>query len=217
MVEDRYRILGIDPGTNYMGYGVIEVRGSKVESVVMGVIDLHRLEDPYAKLKMIFDRVGAVIEEYKPRDLACESPFFGENVQSMLKLGRAQGVVMAAALSRGVDIFEYAPTRVKQSVTGSGGASKEQLAAMICSILSIESRSERLDATDGMAVALCHYFSSESALNGHFESGKSKGLGGGRKALSRGGSSSWEAFVKSNPEREVSGQKATRREVKKPF
>lgn len=211
-VEDCYRIIGIDPGTNYLGYGVIEVRGRSLRSVVMGVVDLHRLSDPYLKLKMIFERVGAVIEEYKPRELACESPFFGENVQSMLKLGRAQGVVMAAALSRGVDIFEYAPTRIKQSVSGQGSASKEQMSAMVCSILGIKENSERLDATDAMAAALCHFYTVGSALNGHFTSGKSAGLGGGRKALTRGGSSSWEAFVKSNPEREVK----PRRVVKKP-
>ncbi len=212
-VEDRYRILGIDPGTNYMGYGVVEVRGTKVVSVVMGVIDLHRLDDPYAKLKMIFDRVRAVIDEYKPRELACEAPFFGQNVQSMLKLGRAQGVVMAAALSRGVDIFEYAPTRIKQSVAGSGSASKEQLAAMVCSILSLTNDAERLDATDGMAAALCHYFSTASALNGRYLTGRSKGLGGGRKALTRGGSTSWESFVKSNPEREVKPRRVVKKTV----
>ncbi len=213
MVEDSYRILGVDPGTNYMGYGVVEVRGAKMRSVVMGVIDLHRLDDPYQKLKMIFDRIGAVIDEYRPRDLACEAPFFGENVQSMLKLGRAQGVVMAAALSRGVDIFEYAPTKIKQSVAGSGSASKEQLATMVCSILSLSNQGLRLDATDGMAAAICHYYSSTTALNGHLLSGRAKGLGGGRKSLSRGGSSSWEAFMKANPEREV---KSTKQPPKKP-
>ncbi len=214
--EDQYRIIGIDPGTNYLGYGVVEVRGSKLRSVVMGIVDLHRLDDPYLKLKMIFDRVGAVIEEYKPREMACESPFFGENVQSMLKLGRAQGVVMAAALSRGVDVFEYAPTRIKQSVAGSGSASKEQMAAMVKSILGLkgDDTTQRLDATDAMAAALCHHFATGSALNGHFNTGRAKGLGGGRKALSKGGSSSWEAFIKANPEREM-GQ--PRRSVKKPI
>ncbi len=211
--ESRYRILGVDPGTNYMGYGVVEVEGRKLRSVVMGVIDLHRIEDPYQKLQMIFDRIGAIVDEYRPRELACESPFFGENVQSMLKLGRAQGVVMAAALSRGVDIFEYAPTKIKQSVTGSGSASKEQLAQMVCSILSLDNGGMRLDATDGMAAAICHHLSSTTALNGHLSSDRTKGSGGGRKALSRGGSSSWEAFIKANPTREV---KSARRDVKKP-
>ena len=106
--------MGIDPGTNYMGYGVLEVCGREVRSVVLGDIDLHRMNDPYEKLRYIFERVGALVDEYRPREVALESPFFGENVQSMLKLGRAQGVAMAAALSRGIDVFEYAPMRIKQ-------------------------------------------------------------------------------------------------------
>ena len=108
---EKYRIMGIDPGTNYMGYGVLEIEGRTVRSVVLGDIDLHKLPDPYAKLRDIFERVGALVDEYAPREVALESPFFGENVQSMLKLGRAQGVAMAAALSRGIDVFEYAPMR----------------------------------------------------------------------------------------------------------
>ena len=114
---EKYRIMGIDPGTNYMGYGVLEVAGRRVRSVVLGDIDLHKLADPYAKLRYIFERVGALIDEYHPREVALESPFFGENVQSMLKLGRAQGVAMAAALSRGLQVFEYAPTRIKQNLS----------------------------------------------------------------------------------------------------
>lgn len=210
--ESSYRILGIDPGTNFMGYGVLEVRGRKLLSVVMGVIDMHRIEDPYQKLKMIFDRIGAIIDEYKPREVALEAPFFGENVQSMLKLGRAQGVAMSAALSREVDVFEYAPTKIKQSVTGRGSASKEQLSAIVGSILKLPKLSgERLDATDAMAAALCHHLTTCSALNGHYAAGRSKGLGGGRKELKRGGSTSWESFVKSNPEREVCATTATNR------
>ncbi len=199
--EESFRILGIDPGTNYMGYGVVEVSGGSMRSVVMGVVDLHKMDDPYAKLQHIFERVGHVIDEYKPREVALEAPFFGENVQSMLKLGRAQGVAMAAALSRGIDVFEYAPTRIKQSVAGRGAASKEQLARMVCSILKIELTDERYDATDGMAVAMCHIMTLSSALNGHHDSARNKGLGGGRKSQSRGGSSSWEQFVKENPDR----------------
>ncbi len=198
---DCFRILGIDPGTNYMGYGVVEVCGGRMSSVVMGVIDLHKMSDPYAKLQHIFERVGYVIDEYKPREVALEAPFFGENVQSMLKLGRAQGVAMAAALSRGIDVFEYAPTRVKQAVAGRGAATKEQLAGMVSSILKMDLPSDRYDATDAQAVAICHVMSLGSALNGHLDSARNKGLGGGRKSLSRGGSSSWEQFVKSNPHR----------------
>lgn len=205
-MEDSFRIMGIDPGTNYMGYGVVEVVGRDVKCVVLGVIELHKIKDPYAKLKYIFDRVGALVDEYHPREVALESPFFGENVQSMLKLGRAQGVAMAAALSREVDVFEYAPTRIKQSITGRGAATKEQLANMVASILKITDMPSRLDATDGMAAALCHYFTLQNPLNGALASDKVKGLGGGRKSATKGGSSSWEQFVKSNPHR-VGGDK----------
>ncbi len=198
---DKFRIMGIDPGTNYMGYGVIEVSGRDVKCVVLGVIDMHKIEDPYAKLKHIFERVGALVDEYHPREVALESPFFGENVQSMLKLGRAQGVAMSAALSREVDVFEYAPSRIKQSITGRGSASKEQLATMVSSILKITDVPSKLDATDGIAAALCHHFSLLSPLNGALSSDKVKGLGGGRKSARRGGSTSWESFVKSNPHR----------------
>ena len=162
---EKYRIMGIDPGTNYMGYGVLEIEGRTVRSVVLGDIDLHKLPDPYAKLRYIFERVGALVDEYAPREVALESPFFGENVQSMLKLGRAQGVAMAAALSRGIDVFEYAPMRIKQSITGRGSAAKEQVASIVCRTLAIDRPPKRLDATDGMAVALCHYFTSASPLN----------------------------------------------------
>ncbi len=198
---DRYRIMGIDPGTNYMGYGVLEVEGRTVRSVVMGDIDLHKLSDPYAKLRYIFERVGALISEYRPQEVALESPFFGENVQSMLKLGRAQGVAMAAALSRDLPVFEYAPSRIKRSIAGSGSASKEQVAGIVRALLKIEDPPRRLDATDGMAVALCHYYMDHNLLNEALGEERTKGLGGGRKSLSKGGSSSWEQFVKAHPER----------------
>ena len=193
--------MGIDPGTNYMGYGIIEVEGRVVRSVVMGDIDLHKMTDPYAKLRYIFERVGALIEEYKPKEVALESPFFGTNVQSMLKLGRAQGVAMAAALSHDKEVFEYAPTRIKQAITGSGSASKEQVAAIVKRMLKIEYMPRRLDATDGMAVALCHYYTARTPINIAMGSERVKGLGGGKKAAK--GSSSWEAFLKKNPEREI--------------
>lgn len=195
--------MGIDPGTNYMGYGVLEVEGRTVRSVVLGDIDLHKLADPYAKLRYIFERVGALIDEYAPREVALESPFFGENVQSMLKLGRAQGVAMAAALSRGLSVSEYAPRRIKESITGRGSAAKEQVAAIVCRMLSVEMPSKRLDATDGMAVALCHHFTMTNVLNAAMGENRVKGLGGGKKAASKGGSQSWENFVKANPDREV--------------
>ncbi len=202
MQGERYRIIGIDPGTNYTGYGVLEVDGKSLTSIVLGYIDMHKIDDPYAKLSHIFKRVASLIDEYEPREVALESPFFGENVQSMLKLGRAQGVAMAAALSRDVDVFEYAPTRVKQAVMGSGSASKEQLAAMVKRILKIESPVDKLDATDGMAVALCHYYTISSRVAGVDRGERAKGLGGGFKSQRRRGSSSWESFVKENPHRE---------------
>lgn len=195
--------MGIDPGTNYMGYGVIEVEGRTVRSVVLGEIDLHRLSDPYAKLRYIFDRVGSLIEQYDPREVALESPFFGENVQSMLKLGRAQGVAMAAALSRDRQVFEYAPMRIKQSITGRGSASKEQVASIVCRTLKVDEPPKRLDATDGMAVALCHYYSSTSPLNAALGDERKKGLGGGKRAASKSGSKSWEKFLSEHPEREI--------------
>ncbi|MDE6623373.1 MAG: crossover junction endodeoxyribonuclease RuvC [Alistipes sp.] len=200
---ETYRILGIDPGTNYMGYGVLEIEGRTLRSVVLGDIDLHRLTDPYAKLRYIFERVGALVDEYAPREAALESPFFGENVQSMLKLGRAQGVAMAAVLSRGLSVAEYAPTRIKQSISGRGAATKEQVAAIVCRMLAIDRPPRRLDATDGMAVALCHHFTTASPLHAALGSERVKGLGGGKKAASKGGSQSWEQFLRAHPDREV--------------
>ena len=199
--KDIYRIMGIDPGTNFMGYGIIEVEGRVVRSVVMGDIDLHTMSDPYRKLRYIFERVGKLIDDYSPREVALESPFFGTNVQSMLKLGRAQGVAMAAALSRDKEVFEYAPTRIKQAITGSGAASKEQVAAIIKRMLKLDYVPRRLDATDGMAVALCHYYTARTPISNAMGEKRVKGLGGGKKAAK--GSSSWEAFIRQNPEREI--------------
>ena len=200
---EKYRIMGIDPGTNYMGYGVLEVEGRSVRSVVLGEIDLHKLSDPYQKLRYIFERVGALIEQYNPREVALESPFFGENVQSMLKLGRAQGVAMAAALSRDKQVFEYAPMRIKQSITGRGSATKEQVAAIVCRTLAVDEPPKRLDATDGMAVALCHYYMVSSPIHQALADERTKGLGGGKKGASKGGSKSWAKFLAEHPDREI--------------
>ena len=199
--KETYRIMGIDPGTNYMGYGIIEIEGRTMRSVVMGDIDLHTMSDPYRKLHYIFERVGKLIDDYEPREVALESPFFGTNVQSMLKLGRAQGVAMAAALHRQKEVFEYAPSRIKQAIAGSGSASKEQVAAIVKRMLKVEYMPRRLDATDGMAVAMCHYFTARTPINEAMGPKRVKGLGGGKKAAK--GSSSWEAFIKKNPEREI--------------
>ena len=200
-MDTPLRIMGIDPGTNYMGYGVIEIRNGKPEALVMGEIDMHKIKDAHQKLAYIFERVRSLTDSYRPTQVAFESPFFGENVQSMLKLGRAQGVAIAAVLSvsKEIAIEEYAPMRIKQAITGRGSSSKQQVAKMINSILSTDYQPRKLDATDGMAVALCHWFTSSNVLTRATAGDKRKGLGGDTK--SRKGSSSWESFVKSNPDR----------------
>ena len=152
-------ILGIDPGTNLMGYGVLRVTGTKPEMVAMGVIDLRRVGDTYLKLKYIYQRVLGIIDSYLPDELAIEAPFFGKNVQSMLKLGRAQGVAMAAALSRDIPITEYAPLKIKMAITGNGQASKEQVADMLQRMLRLDKTDMPtfMDATDALGAAYCHY------------------------------------------------------------
>jgi crossover junction endodeoxyribonuclease RuvC len=158
IIKERI-ILGIDPGTNIMGYGLLKVTDNKPELMVMGILQLGKYEDQYLRLKKIFDRTMSLIEEFLPDELAIEAPFFGKNVQSMLKLGRAQGTAIAAALQRDLPIFEYAPLKIKMAITGNGRASKEQVADMLQRILKIpkESMLPQMDATDGLAAALCHY------------------------------------------------------------
>lgn len=173
-------ILGLDPGTNIMGYGVITVKGSKIQLLQFGVIHLGKVDSHELRLKKIFDRVLSLIDDYHPDEVALEAPFFGKNVQSMLKLGRAQGVAMSAALHREIPIIEYAPKKVKQSVTGNGNASKEQVARMLMTLLAIKELPKLLDATDALAVALCH----------HYQNGMVKSK-----------TKSWETFVKDNPKR----------------
>ena len=151
-------LLGIDPGTNVMGYGILRVRGNKAELVVMGVIDMRKEKDVYLRLGKIFDRVTGIIDEYLPDELAIEAPFFGKNVQSMLKLGRAQGVAIAAAIHHNVPINEYAPLKIKMAITGNGSASKEQVAGMLQKLLHLRDDQMPLfmDATDAVAAAYCH-------------------------------------------------------------
>jgi crossover junction endodeoxyribonuclease RuvC len=173
-------ILGLDPGTSIMGYGIIEIRKPKISLVQFGVIHLSKFESHELRLKKIFERVISLIDDYHPDEVALEAPFFGKNVQSMLKLGRAQGVAMSAALSREIPIVEYAPRKIKQSVTGNGNASKEQVARMLMTLLNIRELPKLLDATDALAVAMCHHF---------------------QKGTSKSKSKSWEAFVKDNPTR----------------
>lgn len=182
MVEDKI-ILGIDPGTTVMGYGLVHVKGKKVEMLNFGVIELRKLPTHPDKLKRIFDRLDGLIREYRPDEMAIEAPFFGKNVQSMLKLGRAQGVAIAAALHNNIPFEEYTPRRIKQAITGSGSASKEQVASMLQKLLNFKDMPKYLDATDGLGVAMCHHFS--------------KGVGEHNKSSN----SSWESFVKNNPQR----------------
>lgn len=160
-------ILGIDPGTTVMGYGILRVENNKPFMEAMGVLELSKYDDHYLKLRRIFERVTGLIDQYHPDELAIEAPFFGKNVQSMLKLGRAQGVAMAAALNRDIPIFEYAPLKIKMSITGNGKAAKEQVADMLKRYLKIpeESMLPQLDATDGLAAALCHFFQSNNPLS----------------------------------------------------
>ena len=152
-------LLGIDPGTNVMGYGVLRVVGNKAEMLAMGVINLKNMRDPYLRLGRIFERVTGVIDEYKPDELAIEAPFYGKNVQSMLKLGRAQGVAIAAAIVRDIPIHEYEPRKIKVAITGNGAASKEQVAGMLQRMLHIsaEDMEVQMDATDALAAAYCHF------------------------------------------------------------
>ncbi len=182
-MQDRI-ILGIDPGTNIMGYGLIHQKGSKISLITMGVLKLAGYDNHPMKLKKIFERVLGLIEEYKPDEMALESPFMGKNPQSMLKLGRAQGVAMASGLYKNVPIFEYAPRKIKMSITGKGTASKEQVAAMLMNMFGIKEVPKYLDATDGLAAAVCHYYQKS-----HGDANDSKSYSG------------WGSFVKNNPKR----------------
>ena len=159
-------ILGIDPGTTIMGFGIIKVVKKKMEFVQMNELLLQKYKDPYTKLKLIFERTIELIDTYHPDEIAIEAPFFGKNVQSMLKLGRAQGVAMAAGLSREIPITEYLPKKIKMAITGNGNASKEQVARMLQSLLKIQTLPKNLDATDGLAAAVCHFYNSGVVVGG---------------------------------------------------
>lgn len=155
-------ILGIDPGTNVMGYGLLSVKGKNLNCIAIDVFTFSG-KDHALKLKRIFETALQIIDEHHPDELAIEAPFYGKNIQSMLKLGRAQGVAMAAALYRDIPIFEYSPRKIKQAVTGKGNASKEQVAAMIATLLKMKTSGIKLDATDAMGAALCHHFQRDSS------------------------------------------------------
>lgn len=177
-------ILGIDPGTTVMGYGIITVRGKKNEVNSLGVMQLNKLTDHYSRLEKIFSRVTSLITEFGITEMAIEAPFYGVNVQSMLKLGRAQGVCIAAAMTLNIPVNEYAPRKIKMSVTGNGNASKEQVADMLKHMLVFQTDSRFLDATDALAVALCHI--NQSVITG-----------------TKSGAKSWEEFIKKNPDRKL--------------
>lgn len=173
-------ILGIDPGTNLMGYGIILAKGKNPCYIDMGVIDLKKAGDHYMKLRKIYESTLGLIEQYLPDEVAIEAPFYGKNVQSMLKLGRAQGVAMAAVLARDVPVFEYAPRKIKLSITSAGDASKEQVAGMLARMFNLQEIPKNLDATDGLAVAVCHFY----------QQGLEQKKPGGK---------SWEEYIRKNP------------------
>lgn len=179
-------VLGIDPGTVVMGYGLIRVEGQRITLLDLGVLKPGKIKDNYKRLQLIFNTVSGLITQYKPTAFAIEAPFFGKNVQSMLKLGRAQGVSIAAAMRHGLDVTEYSPKKVKQAVTGNGNASKEQVMKMLQHLLQFKDSPKYLDATDALAVALCH----------HLETS-------GTPALKKGGKKSWTDFIQQNPDRLV--------------
>ena len=175
-------ILGIDPGTTIMGFGIIKVKDRKMSLILMNELNLTKYKDHYLKLKLVFERTISLIEGYNPDEIAIEAPFFGKNIQSMLKLGRAQGVAMAAGLSREIPITEYSPKKIKMAITGNGNASKEQVAKMLQNLLSIEKLPKNLDSTDGLAVAVCHFYNSNNRIGGEKYSG-------------------WASFVKKNQDK----------------
>lgn len=177
--------MGIDPGTNVLGYAVVEVENRQMSLVVLGVITMQHLDEHQHKLKKIFEDLQALIRRYEPDEMSIEAPFYAKNVQSMLKLGRAQGVAIAAAITVGVEVTEYSPKKIKQSVTGNGNASKEQVAAMLEQTFKIKLDEKYLDATDALGAAVCHFYQGKSAP------------GGGKKFKD------WSSFVKENPDRKA--------------
>ena len=175
-------ILGIDPGTTIMGFGLIKVINKKMELIEMEELKLIKIKDHYVRLKLIFEKTIELIDKHKPDEISIEAPFFGKNVQSMLKLGRAQGVAMAAGLSRQIPVTEYSPKKIKMAITGNGNASKEQVAKMLQTLLLIKELPKNLDSTDGLAAAVCHFYNSD-------------------KLISDKKYSSWNSYIKNNPDK----------------
>lgn len=186
MVAERI-ILGIDPGTNTLGYGILKCSGKQMQCLAIGIVRMGKIEDGGKKLYHIFQRVSELIAGYGVTEVSVEAPFYGKNVQSMLKLGRAQGVAIAAALAQNKPVFEYSPKKIKQSITGKGASSKEQVAAMLHHLLNFAESPETLDATDGMAAAVCHFFQLTPRPFGEKSASKSK--------------SGWAKFIADNPDK----------------
>lgn len=190
-------ILGIDPGTNVLGYGLLKVEGKTLSVLEIGVVEMQKIGDPYVKLQKIYKTLSEIVERYAPDEMALEAPFYGKNVQSMLKLGRAQGVAMAVGLSRDIVIHEYAPRKIKLSITGSGAASKEQVSAVLSKMLRYENTQKYLDATDALAVAVCHYYQISKPNFDEVEKSTKKTL------VKHGKKQSWEQFVVQNSNRVI--------------
>ncbi len=186
-----YKIIGIDPGTSVLGYAVIEIVKKQITLHSLGVVHLSKYKDHYVKLQKIHEKVSFLMETYQPMAMAIEAPFFGKNVQSMLKLGRAQGVCIAAGMLQGVVVTEYSPRKIKQSISGNGNASKEQLSALLLRMLKLDTAPSYLDATDALGVAVCHHLQMQSPLYGLESKGQVK----------RKKKASWGSFVKENPNR----------------
>lgn len=178
------KILGIDPGTNILGYAFIEIVDKKIKLTSMGIVHLKKYEDAFVKLQKIQERLAVMIDMYQPDEMGIEAPFYGKNVQSMLKLGRAQGVAIATGMSKGVKVFEYSPKKIKQSITGNGNASKEQVSAMVMRMLKVDKLPTNFDSTDALGAAICHYLQRSNK----FSTGDKKYSG-------------WSAFVKENPKK----------------
>jgi crossover junction endodeoxyribonuclease RuvC len=187
-------ILGIDPGTVVMGYGLVRSNGSQLHMVDMGVLRLPAYKDGHERLRLIHQKVHELIERFHAGDFAIEAPFFGKNVQSMLKLGRAQGVAIAAAMQAGLPVTEYSPKKVKQSITGNGNSEKEQVWKMLQHILQLEQDTPAYDASDALAVAVCHHFQYQTAekINGEISAAATK-----KQRRNKPGS--WDDFVRQNP------------------
>ncbi|MDE7150433.1 MAG: crossover junction endodeoxyribonuclease RuvC [Bacteroidales bacterium] len=205
----RRTILGIDPGTLLLGYGLVETRGPRLSYIDMGVLDLRREEDPLIKLSRIHTEINRLIDCHRPEILAIESPFYGKNPQSLIKLGRAQGVAIAAAMARGLHVFEYAPLRIKQSITGNGNASKEQVCQMLYRILNLNGdRPKHLDASDALGAAVCHALQNRfedlipsSPLPNGLRQLRATGVGHKDGAGHKKKPSSWESFLNQHPDR----------------